>query len=72
MVTADGASAPLDATQLGLECSYDMRGVALATGNAANVGAIDPQLAGDTSIQPAVEAVSLPRRLSAMMPCHQW
>jgi hypothetical protein len=69
MVT--GASALLDAAKLVLEGGFNARGAALAAGNAADVRAIDSELTGDTSVQPAIKAVSLQRRIFAMIPCHQ-
>jgi hypothetical protein len=67
----DRTSALLDAAELVLECGFNAWGAALAAGNAADVGAIDSELTGDTSVQAAVKAVSRQRRIFAMIPCHQ-
>ena len=66
-----GASALFDAAQLVLERGFDAGGAAFAASDAADVGAVDPELARDTSVQPAVKAVSLQHRIFAMISRHQ-
>jgi hypothetical protein len=69
--TKDGALALLDAAQLALERGFDALGAAFTAGNTADVGAIHAELARDTSVQPAIKAVSPQSRNFAMIPCHQ-
>ena len=65
------ASALFDAPQLVFERGFNGPGTPFSAGDAADVGAVHPELARDTSVQPAVEAVSLQPRIFAMIPCHQ-